>query len=130
MAKRKAWTDDECRAVVALYFAMLDKATAGAKYNKAAMIRATQEPQQINPGDATEPPLAARSRGSIEAKLMNCTAAHEALRPVAAARRETMNDHGYRALSNYQRSLRDVMAEALDTRERRDAVTAAQEHCA
>lgn len=77
--KNKAWTPEENRAVVALYFAMLDHAVSGEPYNKAAMIRAVQGTDV--PGEAG--PLIWRSRGSIEAKLMNCSAAHAACDPQA-----------------------------------------------
>lgn len=101
MTTHTPWTDDENAAVVALYFDMLDHATAGKPYNKAAMIRKAQAE-----------PLANRSKGSIEAKLMNCTTAHRDLMPNA----ETMNCHGYRALSHYQASLKSAIYLALTSR--------------
>jgi hypothetical protein len=50
--------------------------------------------------------LGARSRGSIEAKLMNCSAAHADLYPNAV----TMADYGYKAAPNYQKALRECVA--------------------
>ena len=60
MAKRRNWTEEENRALVALYARMRSYVDHSAKYSKAAMIR---EVQQLG--------LIDRSRGSIEAKLMN-----------------------------------------------------------
>ena len=122
--KNKAWTPEENRAVCALYFTMLDKAVPGEKYNKAALIRVAQD--GIGPRDLSETCnyatpfvglLNARSRGSIEAKLMNCSAAHADLESGAV----TMDGYGYRALSNYQAALRDAMYKALQRRDMADA---------
>jgi hypothetical protein len=96
MAKRKAWTRDENVALVGLYSAMLNEVLAGRKYNKAAMIRVAQAGS-----------LSDRSRGSIEAKLMNLTAVYRDL-----GQAYTMEHHGYKALSGYQKGLREV-AEAF-----------------
>ncbi len=109
------WTNDENRAVVSLYFAMLDCATAGTPYNKAAMIRGSREKVTAS-GGTIQGPLYARSKGSIEAKLMNCTAAHRDLSPTCT----TMDGFGYRALPNYQRSLREAIALELDERQIRE----------
>jgi len=110
------WTDDENAAICHLYFTMLDTATTapGAKF-KAHMIRAAQgtpKPGDYDhTGDASDyaGKLAERSKGSIEAKLMNCSAAHRDLRAGA----ETMDGYGYRCLSNYQGTLRTAMQSAL-----------------
>ena len=107
-----AWTDKENAAVVALYFAMLDHATQGTPYNKRAMIRDTQT-FTYDSGLTLDGPLHARSKGSIEAKLMNCTAAHAALRPGAV----TMDGYGYRALSNMQGALKAAMRREVERRE-------------
>ncbi len=56
------WSDTENNAIVAAYFAMLSDELSGRPYNKAAQNRALQ--QQIG-----------RSRGSIEFKLCNVSAA-------------------------------------------------------
>lgn len=98
------WTDQEQAAVVALYFTMLDKAISGLPYNKAAMIRASQN-SHAGPIDSglNTAPLKIRSRGSIEAKLMNVSAAHRDYAPGNT----TMDGFGYRCLSNYQSSLKD-----------------------
>jgi hypothetical protein len=109
MTNRTPWTPAENAALVRLYFRMLDAATTGRPYTKAAMIRHVQ---QLPHGRDDAAALANRSRGSIEAKLMNASAAHRDLCPEA----ETMDGHGYRALSNYQRTLRDAMAEAIARR--------------
>lgn len=104
------WTDNENAAVCALYFAMLDCAVQGAPYNKRAMIR---DVQNGNVQEQIADDLRARSKGSIEAKLMNCTAAHEQLAPGA----ESMNGHGYRPLTRFQLSLKDAMRDALVARD-------------
>jgi len=93
MNTRRNWTDTENAALVALYFRMLNHAINGEKYNKAAMIRAVQ---------ASE--LLTRSRGSIEAKLMNVSAVHRDL----CGTDETMNQYGYKYAPNYQASLKDA----------------------
>ena len=103
------WTDAENAATIALYFAMLDKAMTGQPYNKAAMIREYRgENHKTRVSDMTAP-LAARSRGAIEFKLMNASAAHAALIQDAV----TMDVFGYRALSNYQAGLKAAMLNEL-----------------
>ena len=113
MTNRTPWTPAENLAVCRLYFDMLAAATTGRQYNKAAMIRTAQlghlAPRQA-PG-ATGP-LANRTRGSIEARLMNCSAAHATIDPQAV----TMDGHGYRALANYQAALVDAMRAELHRR--------------
>ncbi len=108
------WTDDENRAIVALYFIMLGRAISGQDYNKAAMIRNAK-------GTDSEPtaayPLAARSRGSIELKLMNCSAAHRDVSRESGGNATTMDGHGYRALPNYQAKLKAAMQVELKYRE-------------
>lgn len=103
MSRRPAWTDRENAALACLYFDMLQLATAGSAYNKAGMIRSYQ-----GTDDAPEA-LHDRSRGSVEAKLMNATACHAKLDPHAV----TMDGYGYRALVNYQAALRDAVAAEL-----------------
>lgn len=112
------WTDAENAANVALYFWMIDAVTAQSRFNKAALIRIARNLQKQSDlgytnvaGFANQ--LKNRSRGSIEAKLMNCSAAHRDIDPAAI----TMHSHGYRALSNYQASLRDAMYFAMQQRD-------------
>lgn len=100
---RTPWTPAENAALIRLYFRMLDAATAGVKYNKAALIRMARESGG----------LGNRTRGSIEAKLMNASAAHADLNPGD----ETMATHGYKAWGNYQATLRDAMHRELNRRE-------------
>lgn len=116
MSKRTPWTPEENRALIALYFVMLDRAISGQTLNKAGAIRTAQgNPKAGDPlGGADHVPgvfcqLADRSRGSIEAKLMNASAAHRDLMPEA----ETMATHGYKAWGNYQSSLKDAMRDYL-----------------
>ena len=107
------WNDAENGALVALYFVMLDAAIAGVEYNKAGAIRAARG-ENPNPLDNVHgSPLADRGRGSIEFKLMNASAVHADLMPNA----ETMHNHGYRALPNYQADLKVAMAEAIVQRD-------------
>ena len=117
MTKRNPpWSDSENHALVALYFVMLDNAVAGKPYNKAAMIRSAQgradQWQNASHDSDGNAILRNRSRGSIESKLMNASAAHHDLNPEA----ETMHGHGYRALSNYQATLSEAMLFALQNR--------------
>ncbi len=117
-AKRPApWSAEENTAIVALYFQMLDAATSGHPYSKAEMIRQArgQGRGTIDALPSPAYPLAARSKGSIEAKLMNCSAAH---RDLGTPIELTMDGHGYRALSNYQATLKDAMQAELICRDR------------
>lgn len=98
MAARKAWSPAENWAVALLYRRMLKAATSGQPYNKRAMLREAMAGQ-----------LSERSKGSIEFKLMNCSAAHAQLDPEAV----TMADYGYKALPNTQKVLKDSLAKAL-----------------
>jgi hypothetical protein len=107
---------------------MLDKAIAGQPYNKAAMIREVQLSWTTHESGAwkDEPPLQQRSRGSIEAKLMNASAAHLEIAPNA----ETMATHGYKAWGNYQAALKDAMRAELDTRNMRADILESAGHSA
>lgn len=119
MTKKTPWTTEENAALCALYFAMLDKAKQGQPYNKAAMIRNVQANPLQAVDDTPRGPLAARSRGSIEAKLMNASAAHRDLNQesgISGYSAITMDGYGYRCLSNYQAALKAAMTEALKAR--------------
>jgi hypothetical protein len=99
---------------------MLDKAVAGLAYNKAGMVRTAQgNPKKGDTdisGDNHIPgifcKLALRSRPSIEMKLMNCSAIHRDL-----GCEFTMNEHGYRAMPNYQAALRQAMVDGIAERQ-------------
>jgi hypothetical protein len=104
MTISKAWTEHENIAIAALYFAMLALVLRGVKFNKRAMIRGVSIELHAD-GTQICGPLRDRSRQSIEAKLMNCTAVHELLDPNAMS----MSAHGYRPLTRFQGSLRDAM---------------------
>jgi len=106
------WNENENRPLVALYFVMLDKAQAGETYNKAAMIRHAQT-AGLDAFTIDDAPLMNRSRGSIEAKLMNASAAHRDLDPAAV----TMDGYGYKAAPNYQGALKELVKEALEERQ-------------
>lgn len=107
--RQPPWNEAENAALVALYFSMLDKAVKGNAYNKAAMVRY----QQIG-ANGVAGPLFSRSKGSIEAKLMNASAAHRDLGGAV-----TMDGYGYRCLSNYQASLKDAVFHELRARDNR-----------
>ena len=84
------WSDAENDAICDLYVAiMAAHHDADIKLNKAAMIR-----------EARTGSLGGRSRGSIEAKLMNLTAVLKSL-----GYTNTLEHAGYKALSGYQKSL-------------------------
>ena len=124
MTTRKPWTPAENLTVSRLYFDMLEHADAGLQYNKAGMIRERQTGSYIKMPCPGIGPLANRSRPSIEAKLMNCSAAHRDLLRAAGfeadgtdATAATMDGHGYRCLPNYQQSLRDAMAAEMHRRQ-------------
>jgi hypothetical protein len=106
-----AWTSEENAAVVALYFLMRRKVDKDELYNKAAMIRSAQNGH--GGGEAYAGLLIDRSRGSIEAKLMNVTAVlHDLDRHDVS-----MANHGYRPLSNYQADLRLMVVGLLAIRD-------------
>jgi len=113
MTNRTPWTDDENSALVALYFVMLDAVKNRTAYSKAALIREATgsgvDGQLVN----FWAPLKDRSRGSTEFKLMNASAAHADINPEA----ETMHSHGYRALPNYQATLKQAMIAELERRQ-------------
>ena len=117
--KAAPWNDQENRALVALYFVMLDAATSGQSYNKAAMIREQQQDAE-NAYTLDDCPLMYRSRGSIEAKLMKASAAHCDLRPES----ETMATHGYKAWGNYQAALKASMLTSIELREQQARMSA------
>lgn len=87
------WTAEENRLVVADYFAMMADELAGRPYNKAATLR------------ALAPLLNGRSRGSIEFKRANISAALDEL----GFRHLT----GYLPRGNFQASLQDAVEEEL-----------------
>ena len=113
MSRSKPWSTEENAAIVRLYFEMLDAEMHGQRYSKADHIRAVRGEPQTSCWAPTPPPLADRSRGSIEFKLMNASAAHADL----MAEAETMHGHGYRALSNYQADLKVAMQASLAERQ-------------
>tara|TARA_R110002110_G_scaffold56915_1_gene161519 strand:- start:239 stop:532 length:294 start_codon:yes stop_codon:yes gene_type:complete len=88
-----AWSDAENDAICELYAAILAAHhDPDVKLNKAAMIR-----------EARLGILSGRSRGSIEAKLMNLTAVLKSL-----GYANTLEHAGYKALSGFQKSLVDA----------------------
>jgi hypothetical protein len=99
-----AWTHTEQQEVIELYDQMHRFATGGVEYNKAAMIRHARGESEL-PDGTKFAGLKDRSKGSIEMKLMNITAACEALdRPDLS-----MAEFGYRPMVNMQKSLKDAV---------------------
>lgn len=117
--KRPApWTPEENRAVCIVYHAMqqIQDMAPGAKF-KAHVIRAAQG--QPKPGDedhtgdasAYAGRLSNRSKGSIEAKLMNVTAILEANPPLDQF---SLAEGGYRPLANAQTALKVAVMDHFD----------------
>ena len=104
MTRPSPWTDTENWALCSLYAAMSLRAVNGMQYNKAAMIREAQN-NHAGPIDSglNTAALKERSRGSIEAKLMNLTAVLESL----GLTTYSMARHGYVPLANYQAALKE-----------------------
>ncbi len=92
ITNRKAWSDDENRAQVALYLVFYAKQKSGEKYQKASSVRALAE-------------KLGRTKGSIEAKLMNVSGV------MVDLERDWVN--GYKPLSNYNKALRDTVVSML-----------------
>jgi hypothetical protein len=67
MAKRRNWTNKECRIVIRAYLHMLREQDHGRKFNKAKIARSVL------------PHLDNRTKGSYEMKLMNISACMEHL---------------------------------------------------
>lgn len=107
-ARPAPWSDQENRAIAALYFFMLALAISGRQYNKAALVRRAQGIDEVDPRVAQifDGQLADRSRPSIEMKLMNCSAIHRDLNGPTTV---TMDGYGYRAMPNYQSSLKAAL---------------------
>jgi hypothetical protein len=125
MTRSTPWHKDENGSLVSMYFEMLDAAQDGQRYSKADHIRAARGEPQTSVCSFRVAPLSGRSRGSIEFKLMNATAAHADLIGESDDHQHdaedyllrTMHDHGYRALPNYQAGLKSAMACIMAERE-------------
>ena len=97
---RVQWTPEHVEAMLHLYFSFLASQRAGTAYTKAAPIRELAAEQ-------------GRSKGSIEAKMMNVSAvlnfqAHDWVT-------------GYKPLSNYNKALLDQVLEYIETHQTRAA---------
>lgn len=116
MARQPAWTIEEQAAAICLYFTMRQKVDAGRNYNKAALIRIARGDDVADERagyQAFAGRLSARTKQSIEAKLMNVTAALHDL----GRQDVSMSEHGYRPMSNYQAELRTTLVGLLAVRD-------------
>lgn len=101
-ARPAPWTDTENRACCALYeLIWLDCMDGARGMTKAARIR-----------EAQAGALSARSRGSIESKLMNVTAALESLG--GGFVEFSLSENGYRPLPNMQAALKAAVRDYFD----------------
>lgn len=113
MTRKPKWAPEENGALVALYFSMRGRVDDGVDYNKAGMIRAVRGDNPNRLDNVAETILENRSRGSIEAKLMNVTAVlHDLGRDDVS-----MAEHGYRPLVNYQADLKTIVVGLLAVRD-------------
>lgn len=94
--KPAKWSAAENSALVAFYFEMLAKHNAGTPFNKAAGRRLLMAPGA---------PLAARSNGSVEMKLMNVSGCMRALGRLPLK--------GYQPAMNYQSELMTAVCRHL-----------------
>ncbi len=106
MSVSKAWTADEIDAGIGLYFSMLGLSLNGLKFNKRAMIRLVQGVVDTETGTAGTGALAARSRQSVEMKLMNITACINDIARERGTNYQSMENAGYKPLNSYQAALR------------------------
>ena len=89
---RRGWTEEETRSLVVLYLAMLQAQETGSRFVKAPAVRAMAE-------------SLGRSRGSVEAKMMNISG--------------VLADHdrawvlGYKPLRSYGKSMVPVILELI-----------------
>ena len=113
MTRKPAWKAEENAACIALYFLMRKAVDDGIEYNKAGMIRHFRGEAIGAWMEIPSGALKDRSKGSIEAKLMNVTAVLHDLDRADVS----MASHGYRPLSNYQRDLRDMVVGLLAIRD-------------
>lgn len=101
MTAGEDWTEAECDAIVADYFAMLREELAGRPYNKSAHRRALME--RVH-----------RSHGSIEMKHCNITAAVEELGMTGI--------WGYKPRANFQGALVEAIERYLERTKAEDLV--------
>ena len=89
---RRNWTEDEVKQACELYQRMLFAQVAGEKFVKAPAVRALAEKLQ-------------RSKGSVEAKLMNISGVRSNMgRPFVK---------GYKPLTSYAKSMIAVVCEVV-----------------
>lgn len=119
MSRPAPWNPAENRAICALYHAMWRRLQDGEKLNKAALIRVAQNgigPRDLSHDTVEEAVpfakrLETRSKGSIEAKLMNVTAVLEETPPLDQF---SLIADGYVPMSNYQAALKVAVLDYFD----------------
>lgn len=89
---RRNWTDDEVKQACQLYQRMLSAQVAGEKFIKAPAVRALAEKLQ-------------RSKGSVEAKLMNVSGVRSNMGRSFVK--------GYKPLTSYAKSMVGIVAEIV-----------------
>ena len=97
MTTRNPWTPDETSALLAAYGSLGDAQAAGLYLSKAALVRSLMAG-----------PCIGRSKGSVEAKLMNLSA--------ACVLAGTGYVKGYKPAPNMQRCLIPLVAAWIDQR--------------
>ena len=99
----KAWNQSEIDNCIGLYLSMRVLVEREVPFVKAQLLREIiGEPTPAQPQGNPNAPLYNRTKGSVEMKLMNITAALESL-----GRDDlSMAEHGYRPLKNMQASLK------------------------
>ena len=110
--RARAWNQLELLACCELYFQVVRAIQAGNRVNKAELIRLYRSGAADLPASEFTGPLSSRTRGSVELRLMNITAAL----PTVGYTGFTLADHGYRPLQNFPPSLAEVLREYLAER--------------
>ena len=110
MTRSPPWTTAEIDGAIAMYLAFRVLEHRGAPYVKAQFIRQLiGAPTPANPEGNPDAILVNRSKGSVEAKFMNITAALESI-----GRQDlSMASHGYVPLANMQAALKTRVTELV-----------------
>lgn len=110
MTRSPPWTPAEIDSAIALYLSFRVLEARGSPYVKAQFLREIiGAPTPANPEGNPEAPLINRSKGSVEAKLMNITAALQSIDRDDLS----MASFGYVPLANMQAALKSRVAELV-----------------